>query len=179
VAPFPGGFVALGGAELGFRDGSWLGRRDRLLTAAASAHAREGFGRGGELFLTVDNGARVAVLGLADGRRRRTLELPFPGRVSPLGASPGHGPALWVRSEMGDDGIVDIDSDAGGVGKASVRGRAVVPAWMSVERTRARGGKLALWWVGGSALVGLDDRGWTAYFDPNERTKALAARRGY
>jgi hypothetical protein len=175
LAPFPGGFVALGGAELGFRDGRWVGPRDPLVVTAANTFATEGFGRADEVYLHVQDTNRIDVLGVADGRKRRTFELPYPGRIAPLGASPGHGPAFWVEGAGGEGAIVDVDAS----GKATVRGNAALPAWMAGETFRARGGATALWWHGGSALIGLDPAHWTATFNPVERARLLTTRRVY
>ena len=175
LAPFPGGFVALGGAEIGFRDGRWVGPRDPLVVTAANTFATEGFGRADEVYLHVEDTNRVDVIGLGDGRKRGSFELPYPGRISPLGASPGHGPALWVEGAGGEGAIVDVDAR----GKAAVRGNAAVPVWMAGEAFRARGGATALWWHGGHALIGLDPAHWTATFNPVEREHQLATRRAF
>ena len=44
LAPFAGGFVALGGAEIGFRDGRWVGPRDPLVVTAAKHSRRKASG---------------------------------------------------------------------------------------------------------------------------------------
>jgi hypothetical protein len=173
IAPFPGGFVALGGAEVGFRDGRWVGPRDPLVVTAANTFAKEGFGRDGELYLLVEDTLRVDVLGIADGRKRRSFALPFGGRLSPLAASPGYAPAFWIDRNDGEVAIVDVDA----AGKVSVRGGAAVPAWMAGETFRPRAGATALWWRGGSALLGLTPARWTATFNPIERARMLTARR--
>jgi hypothetical protein len=175
LAAFPGGFVALGGAEIGFRAGRWVGPADPLVVTAANTFAAEGFGRDGELDLHVEGTQRVDVLGIGDGRKRRSFELPFAGHLSPLGPSPGHGPAFWL----------DVDGDAGAIvdvaaaGKVTVRGNAAVPVWMAGEAFRARGGATGLWWHGGHALIGLNPKGWTATFNPAARATLLAMRRAF
>ena len=173
VAPFPGGFVALGGAEIGFRDGAWVGARDPLVAAASRAHASDGFGRGDELVLGVDR-TRLDVLGLSDGRLRRTIALPFGGRPSPVAAAPGHPASIWIAPDAGDGALVDLDAS----GKASLYGRAPVPVWSGDTNMRPRGGGRALWWYRGSALIGVDtQKHWTAVFNPLARTKQLVLRR--
>lgn len=175
VAPFPGGFVALGGAEVGFRDGAWVGARDPLVAAAAHAHASDGFGRGDELVLDVDR-TRLDVLGIVDGRLRRTIALPFKGRPSPVAASPGHAASTWIAPDAGEGALVDVDAS----GKANVYGGGTSPAWSLALNMRPRGGTRALWWYGGTALISFDTKHWTAVFNPLERARLLVSRRvGY
>ena len=174
VAPIPGGFVALGGAEVGFRNGAWVGPRDSLVTAAARAHASGGFGRGDELVLAVDP-ARLQVLGLADGQPRRTIALPFPGRPSPIAPVAGHPASIWLAPNAGAGAMVDLDPS----GKATVYGSGPAPVWSFAGSLRPRGGR-ALWWYGGTALIRFDGKKWTAAFNPLERAKSLVSRRvGY
>jgi hypothetical protein len=174
VAPIPGGFVALGGAEVGFRDGAWVGPRDPLVAAAGRAHASDGFGRGDELVLAVDL-THLLVLGLADGRSRRTIALPFSGRPSPIAPVPGHAASIWLAPNPGAGAMVDL----GPSGEATVYGSGPAPAWSIGGSLRPRGGH-ALWWYGGTALIGFDGKHWTAVFNPLERTKLLVSRRvGY
>ncbi len=175
VAPFPGGFVALGGAEVGFRDGRWVGARDPLVAAATRAHASDGFGRGDELVLGVER-TRLDVLGLVDGRPRRTIALPFGGRASPVAASPGHAVPIWIAPDAGEGALVDVDPS----GKVSVYGRAPAPTWAVGLNLRPRGGTRTLWWYGGAALISFDTKRWTAVFNPIERARLLVSRRvGY
>jgi hypothetical protein len=175
VAPFSGGFVALGGLEVGFRDGRWVGASDPLVAAAARAHASDGFGRGDQLVLGVGR-SHLDLLGLVDGQPRRTIALPFEGRPSPVAASPGHAASIWIAPDAGEGALVDVDAN----GKASVYGRGAFPAWAVVSNLRPRGGTRALWWHGGTALIGFDAKHWTAVFNPTERARLLASRRvGY
>jgi hypothetical protein len=69
--------------------------------------------------------------------------------------------------------------DLGPSGEATVYGSGPAPAWSIGGSLRPRGGH-ALWWYGGTALIGFDGKHWTAVFNPLERTKLLVSRRvGY